>query len=106
MLDETTNLAASPLADSSQIEALGQRKQDLGSEIAKLDDTIKTGLSALTQSRQRQIEYRNKLNRAATLATIVLEDLGETCPVCEQTHDIQKTRVFHVLTEAYPAFSK
>ena len=92
LLDETTNLAASPLADSSQIEALGQREQDLGGEIARLDDAIETGLSALSQGRQRQIEDRNKLNRAATLASIALEDLGETCPVCEQTHDIQKTR--------------
>ncbi|MCH8998260.1 MAG: AAA family ATPase [Proteobacteria bacterium] len=92
LLDETTNLAALPLDDSSQIETLGQRERDLAGENAILDDAIEMGLSDLSQRRQRQIEDRNKLNRAATLATLALEDLGETCPVCEQTHDIEKTR--------------
>ena len=92
LLDETTNLAALPLDDSSQIETLRQRERALAGENAILDEAIETGLSDLSQRRQRQIEDRNKLNRAATLATLALEDLGETCPVCEQTHDIEKTR--------------
>jgi DNA repair exonuclease SbcCD ATPase subunit len=104
LLDEATSLATSPLADPSQIEALDQREQNLGGEVANLDEAIETGLAALSQLRQRQIEDRNKLNRAATMATLALEDLEEACPVCEQTHDVEKTKAhLHALIAASAA---
>jgi DNA repair exonuclease SbcCD ATPase subunit len=69
-----------------------------------LDEAIETGLAALSQLRQRQIEDRNKLNRAATMATLALEDLEEACPVCEQTHDVEKTKAhLHALIAASAA---
>ena len=41
---------------------------------------------------QRILAESNKVNRLATLAQLALEELGDTCPVCQQIYDRDSTR--------------
>ena len=71
---------------------LTRREQALETTLIELDSSVAKSLSALSQRRQRQVEDANRLNRAATLATLALDNLGDVCPVCRQTHDVEKTK--------------
>jgi DNA repair exonuclease SbcCD ATPase subunit len=90
--EETSILAESPNHRQSEIDQLQRREPALEAKLAELDRSVADNLSALTLRRQRQVVDANRLNRAATLATLALENLGDICPVCQQTHDVSKTK--------------
>jgi DNA repair exonuclease SbcCD ATPase subunit len=91
-LREETSILADSLNRQSEIDQLQRREQALEAKLTELDRSVADSLSALTLHRRRQVEDVNRLNRAATLATLALENLGDICPVCQQTHDVKKTK--------------
>jgi DNA repair exonuclease SbcCD ATPase subunit len=92
LLNDTGAFTTSPVSDEAQVATLERREEDLSVELANLDAAVASGLQAIAQQRQLQLEDQNRLNRAAALARLALEDLGDKCPVCEQDHDLQATR--------------
>lgn len=76
---------------------LRQAETDLAAELASADENIEAETRRLASEREAQVVMADRAQRAATLARLALQDLGDHCPVCEQRHDVAHT-VAHLET--------
>jgi DNA repair exonuclease SbcCD ATPase subunit len=89
---EMAELANTPKADVDQLTSLESRAAELATDLSQLDERIADIVARIAEQQRRQIEDANRLNRAASLASLALDGLTDVCPVCQQKHDINKTR--------------
>ena len=55
-------------------------------------NTLAKAEQEVAEARRRQIEARSEREDLRVLAEIALRHLGEQCPVCQQTYDVDSTR--------------
>lgn len=70
---------------------LRQAEAGLTAEVAMADESIEAETGRLAREREAQVVVADSAQRAATLARLALQDLGDHCPVCEQRHDVAHT---------------
>lgn len=68
-----------------------QEEINLIDQLSAADEAIRTEHARLAAERQTQVAAADRVQRAATMAKLALQDLGEHCPVCQQTHDVGHT---------------
>lgn len=75
------------------------RKDESGlvAQLSTADDAIRLENARLAAERQAQVAAADRAQRAATMAKLALQDLGNHCPVCQQTHDVGHT-IAHLQT--------
>lgn len=74
-------------------DKLRQDEISLVDQLSTADEAIKTEQARLVAERQVQIAAADRAQRVATMAKLALQDLGEHCPVCQQSHDVAHTIV-------------
>ena len=72
-------------------DKLRQEEISLIDQLSTADEAIKTEQARLAAERQVQIAAADRAQRVATMAKLALQDLGEHCPVCQQSHDVAHT---------------
>ncbi|WBO24352.1 AAA family ATPase [Sphingomonas abietis] len=83
------------------VEKLRRDEADLIGQLDAAEKAIRTENARLAVERQAQVEAADRAQRAATMARLALQDLGDHCPVCQQTHDVGHTIAhLHALIEA------
>lgn len=83
------------------VEQLRLNEADLVGQLDAAEEAIRTENARLAVERQAQVEAADRAQRAATMARLALQDLGDHCPVCQQTHDVGHTIAhLHALIEA------
>lgn len=90
LLEQIPGLSTSLAADHTS-DKLRQEEIDLIEQLSAVDDAIRTEHARLAAERQAQVAAADSVQRAATMAKLALQDLGERCPVCRQSHDITHT---------------
>jgi DNA repair exonuclease SbcCD ATPase subunit len=83
------------------VEKLRRDEADLVGQLNAAEEAIRTENARLAVERQAQVEAADRTQRAATMARLALQDLGDHCPVCQQAHDLGHTIAhLHALIEA------
>lgn len=90
LLEQIPELLTSVASDSA-VDKLREEEISLGYQLTAADEAIRTEHARLAAERQAQVVSADRAQRAATLAKLALQDLGQHCPVCQQTHDVGKT---------------
>lgn len=90
LTEQIPDLETSAPTDHGESE-LRQAEADLAAEAASADENIEAETRRLAREREAQVAMADRTQRAATLARLALQDLGDRCPVCEQTHDTAHT---------------
>lgn len=90
--EETVAVGSQNTSDAPALQLLERRDAALAEEIKVLDRNLQAALDDLSRQRHRLVESQSRIARLATLARLAIEDLGDVCPVCEQTHNQMKTR--------------
>jgi len=75
-------------ADLARLEL---EESNIATELKNADESLKNEVARLEQQRERLVAERDKVKRLAALARLALDDLGDHCPVCGQTHDREHT---------------
>lgn len=75
-------------ADLGRLEL---EESNLATELKNADESLKNEVARLEEQRERLVAERDKVKRLAALARLALDDLGNHCPVCGQTHDREHT---------------
>lgn len=75
----------------SEIDRLKGSEAEHAREIETIEGDIQSVLSELAELRRAQVDTADRANRLATLARIALQELHDTCPVCQQTYDHDAT---------------
>ena len=82
---------ASVEASDARNGQLRQEEGDLIGLLSTADEDIRKENARLAAERQAQVAAADRAQRAATMAKLALQDLGDHCPVCQQTHDVGHT---------------
>lgn len=90
VIEQLPELEAVQAADVREDE-LRCEETDLRTQLSSADDDIQNENARLAVERQAQVTAADRAQRAATLAKLALQDLGDHCPVCQQTHDVAHT---------------
>jgi DNA repair exonuclease SbcCD ATPase subunit len=90
LLEQIPELFTSAASDDTG-DKLRQDEVDLIDQLSAADEAIRTEHARLAAERQAQVAAADRAQRAATMAKLALQDLGEHCPVCQQTHDVGHT---------------
>ncbi|TCU53630.1 AAA domain-containing protein [Novosphingobium sp. PhB57] len=101
LLEQITDIAepTSPLDDEAR--TLTGMEENLLRRMETADSRIAEEIAKLSQQRALAVAAADSADRAATLARLALQDLGATCPVCQQQHDIEATiHHLHMLIDA------
>ncbi len=88
--EQMPELAAAPAVDAKE-EQLREAEANLAREIAENDEAMRVENQRLATEREAQVAASDRAQRLATLARLALQGLGDHCPVCEQTHDVNHT---------------
>ncbi|MGO7450551.1 AAA family ATPase [Rhizobium leguminosarum] len=79
------------VASNDTGDKLRQEEINLVGQLSAADEALRTEHARLSAERQAQVAAADRAQRAATMAKLALQDLGEHCPVCRQTHDVGQT---------------
>jgi DNA repair exonuclease SbcCD ATPase subunit len=90
LLEQIPELFTSVASDDTG-DKLRQEEISLVGQLSAADEAIRTEHARLAAERQAQVAAADRAQRAATMAKLALQDLGEHCPVCRQTHDVGHT---------------
>jgi len=90
LLEQIPDLVTSVASDDTG-DKLRQEETNLVDQLSAADEAIRTEHTRLAAERQDQVAAADRAQRAATMAKLALLDLGEHCPVCQQTHDVEHT---------------
>ena len=70
---------------------LRREETELVAQLSAAEDAIRTENARLVTERREQVAAADRVQRAATMAKLALQDLGDRCPVCQQTHNFEHT---------------
>lgn len=88
--EQIPELTAAPAVDAQE-EHLREAEANLAREIVEADEAIREENERLASEREAQVAASDRTQRLATLARLALQGLGDHCPVCEQSHDVDHT---------------
>ena len=74
------------------LEALREETEEASQTLEAARQTLAEAEEEAAEARRRQLEARSKQEDLRILAEIALRHLGQECPVCQQTYDINSTR--------------
>ncbi|MHA6645697.1 AAA family ATPase [Mesorhizobium sp. A623] len=89
--EQTRSLEPDPVDYDTELARLELEESNLATELKNVDERLRNEIARLEEERERQVAERDKAKRLAALARLALDDLGDHCPVCEQTHDREHT---------------
>lgn len=90
LLEQIPELSATAASEDIG-DKLREEEVNLIAQLSAADEAIRMEHSRLAAERQAQVAAADRAQRAATMARLALKDLGENCPVCQQTHDVGHT---------------
>jgi DNA repair exonuclease SbcCD ATPase subunit len=90
LIEQLGEFSSTALA-AGEVVILEAAEQDLSHKISIAEQDLQTEIVRLSEDRERRVVAADRANRTATLAKLALEDLGDHCPVCEQSHDFAHT---------------
>jgi len=96
LLEQTPELSPTVALDNPA-DKLRKDESGLAAQLSAADDAIRLENARLAAERQAQVAAADRAQRAATMAKLALQDLGNHCPVCQQTHDVSHT-IAHLQT--------
>ena len=74
------------------LDALRREVEQASQALVAARRTLEEAQEEVAEARNRQLESRSEQEDLRVFAEITLRQLGETCPVCQQTYDIDSTR--------------
>lgn len=89
--EQIRSLEPDPVNYDTEQARLELEESNLATELKNADERLRNEIARLEEQRERQVAERDKAKRLAALARLALDDLGDHCPVCEQTHDREHT---------------
>ena len=92
LIQESDQFQQIERADGAELQLLQQRMGELKALLSGADAQVDQEVAALARIREQRLRNQNKMTRLANMAGLALMDLGDQCPVCQQAHDLQKTR--------------
>ncbi|KPF53337.1 hypothetical protein IP65_13065 [Novosphingobium sp. AAP1] len=101
LFEQITEIAelTSPLDDEAR--TLAEMEDSLLRQVEAADARVEEEMARLSRQRALAVAEADGADRAATLARLALQNLGATCPVCRQQHDVEATiRHLHALIKA------
>lgn len=90
LLEQIPELSSTVALDDP-VDKFRKHESGLVAQLSAADDAIRLENARLAAERQAQVAAADKAQRAATMAKLALQDLGNHCPVCQQTHDVGHT---------------
>ena len=90
LLEQIPELFTSGASDDTS-DKLRQEEINLVDQLSAVDEAIRREHARMAAERQAQVAAADRAQRAATMAKLALQDLGEHCPVCQQSHDVSHT---------------
>ena len=79
-----------PAADN--LDALLRETEEASQALEDARKTLAEAEEEAAEARRQQIEVRSEQEELRVLAEVALRHLGQQCPVCQQTYDIDSTR--------------
>ena len=76
----------------TDLDALQGEAEAASQDLEAARKTLVEAEAEVAEARTRQLEARSEQEQLRVLAEITLRHLGERCPVCHQTYDIDSTR--------------
>ena len=76
----------------ANLDALHGDAEVASQNLEAAQKTFADAEAEVAESRRKQLEARSEQEELRVLAEIALRHLGDKCPVCEQTYDIDSTR--------------
>lgn len=89
--EQIRSLEPDPVDHEVELTRLELEESNLATELKNADERLRNEIARLEEVRERQVAERDRAKRLAALARLALDDLGDHCPVCEQTHDREHT---------------
>jgi len=74
------------------VETSQRRRDELAAEHAALQSALLQTQTEAAHERERLIQTQETEAEMRSLAALAIRHLGETCPVCAQKHDVDRTR--------------
>ena len=74
------------------LDTLRKEAEEASRELEAARTTLAEAEKEAAEARRRQVEVRSQREDLRVLAEIALRHLGQECPVCQQTYDIDSTR--------------
>jgi DNA repair exonuclease SbcCD ATPase subunit len=75
-----------------EVEPATRRASEVEARLAQLRNRLAEAEAQAAAERRDQVRAREAAAEMKTLAALALRHLGEHCPVCRQTHDVEATR--------------
>ncbi len=85
-------LANEPTKPPPSIEELRIQNEQATLAVQKVRDTLAAARKEAAANRKRQVEAQELHEQQRALAQIAIKLLGEHCPVCSQSYDIERTK--------------
>ncbi len=85
-------LANEPTKPPPSIEELRIQNEQAKLAVQKIRDTLAAARKEAAANRKRQVEAQELHEQQRALAQIAIKLLGEHCPVCSQSYDIERTK--------------
>ncbi len=89
LLNETQLISSLSIPEDASMQELQDRVALLSTQVLQNEETM---LRERELGKQRLIQEQDRANRLSTFAQLALEELGDTCPVCQQTYDRPATQ--------------
>ena len=90
LIEQIPELSAM-MASEDTGDKLRDEESTLVAQLSGADEAIRMENARLAAERVAQVAAADRAERAATMAKLALQNLGEHCPVCQQTHDVRQT---------------
>jgi len=91
-LDRLLNHLATPAPDVLVSEPLRAQVHATELLMAQSSEQLRLAQETAAGERRQQAELRDQVASTRALAQLALRHLGDRCPVCEQTYDLEATR--------------
>lgn len=77
---------------SADLAVLREELEETSQAVKAARETLATARVEVTEYRKSQLEERSEREDLIALAELALRQLGNRCPVCQQTYDVASTR--------------
>lgn len=81
-----------PRAEALDLADAKRRQQELSAELDATRTQLSEAQQAAAREREQLTRQRESQEELSALAALALRHLGEHCPVCQQTYDVDQTR--------------
>ena len=76
----------------TNLDMVRKEAEDASKDLEAARKTLADAEEEVAEARRQQMEARSEREDLRVLAEIALRHLGQQCPVCQQTYDIDSTR--------------